>query len=109
MVNSAGDEGRAGKSEGPSESGTSPRRTVVREIRGIPRFLLREYLQDLGGTAAGDDRVEGPGWYARLETMEPFRLGSLSVGQTRLTMEIDQDIADEFLKRFELKTMRAGA
>jgi hypothetical protein len=82
---------------------------MVREMRGIPFFLLKEYLQDLGGTSTAEDRVEAPGWQVQLEKMEPFRLGSLAVGQTRLTIEIDEEIADEFLERFELKTLRAGA
>jgi hypothetical protein len=86
-----------------------PRRTIVREIRGIPFFLLREYLEELGGTATSDDRVEGPGWRAELEKMEPFRLGSLAVGQTRLILEIEDRLANEFMERFELKMLRAGA
>jgi hypothetical protein len=91
------------------ESAAPPRRTVVREIRGIPFFLLREYLEDLGGTSVGEARVEGPGWTARLAKMEPFSIGSLSVGQTRLVLEIEETLADEFMERFELKTLRAGA
>jgi hypothetical protein len=85
------------------------RRSIVREIRGVPLFLLREYLEDLGGTSTGEDRVEGPGWRADLVKMEPFRIGSLSVGQTKLTLEIEESQADEFLERLELKTLRAGA
>jgi hypothetical protein len=78
-------------------------------MRGIPFFLLKEYLQDLGGTVVAEDRVEGNGWQVHLERMEPFRLGSLSVGQTRLIIRIDPEVADEFMGRFELKTLRAGA
>jgi hypothetical protein len=91
------------KARGPT------RRTIVREIRGIPFFLIREYLEDLGGRSVGESRVEGPGWQADLERMEPFRIGSLSVGQTRLVLEIEDQLADEFMERFELKTLRAGA
>jgi len=91
------------------ESEQPPVRTVIREIRGIPFFLLREYLEDLGGTSQGDDRVEGQGWTAELTRMEPFRLGSLSVGQTRLVLEIEDSLADDFLAQFEMKTLRAGA
>ncbi len=82
---------------------------VEREMRGIPYFLLKEYLQELGGTLAAEDEVQGEGWAVRLEKMEPFRLGSLSVGQTRLTMEIREDVFDDFMARFSLKTLRAGA
>jgi hypothetical protein len=85
------------------------RRTIIREIRGIPLFLLREYLEELGGTSTSERRVDGPGWNAELEKMEPFRIGSLSVGQTRLILEIEDQLVDEFMERLELKTLRAGA
>ena len=87
----------------------NPMRHIVREMRGIPFFLLREYLEELGGKAVSEDRVEGSGWSVRLTRMEPFRLGSLSVGQTCLEIEIEEIQADEFMERFSMKTMRAGA
>lgn len=82
--------------------------TLVREMRGIPYFLLKEYLQEMGGTLEGDDFVRAEGWSVRLERMEPFRLGSLSVGQTRLTVEIEDHLVDGFLAQFGKKTLRAG-
>jgi hypothetical protein len=84
-------------------------KTIVREMRGIPYFLLKEYLQELGGTLVSENEVQGEGWTVRLEKMEPFRLKSLSVGQTRLHMDIREDVFDDFMERFALKTLRAGA
>jgi hypothetical protein len=84
-------------------------KTIVREMRGIPYFLLKEYLQELGGKLVTADVVAGEGWSVRLEKMEPFQLKSLSVGQTRLTMEIREDVYDDFMARFSIKTLRAGA
>ena len=92
-----------------TESDQPARRTIVREMRGIPFFLLREYLEELGGTAINEERVEGPGWQADLVRMEPFRLGSLSVGQTKVILEIEDHLVDDFMERFSLKTLRAGA
>ena len=83
--------------------------TIVREMRGIPYFLLVEYLQELGGRLEGENRIAGAGWRVQLEPMEPFRLGSLSVGQTRLIMELEDSISDDFQARFMKKTLRAGA
>lgn len=83
--------------------------TIVREIRGIPYFLLKEYLQDLGGHLVKRNLIAGDGWTARLERMEPFRLGSLEIGQTRMTLEMDDHIAEDFMERFSKKTFRAGA
>jgi len=83
--------------------------TIVRDMRGIPYFLLKEYLQELGGSLADENLILGDGWSVRLERMEPFRLGSLEVGQTRLTMELEDRISEDFQQRFFKKTLRAGA
>ncbi len=83
--------------------------TLVRELRGIPYFLLKEYLQELGGILVGENIVRGNGWTVTLERMESFHLGSLEVGQTRLTMELDELVAKDFLQRFDMKILRAGA
>ena len=83
--------------------------TIVREIRGIPLWLLREYLQEMGGTVVDDHFVRADGWNVRLTRLEPFRLGSLEVGQTRLDIAIDQGSVDEFSAAFDKKTLRAGA
>jgi hypothetical protein len=83
-------------------------RTMVHVMRGIPYYLLKEYLQELGGTLLGEDLIQGDGWRVKIEKLEPFRLFSLSVGQSRLTMELDERVADDFLERFKKKTFRAG-
>ena len=81
---------------------------ITHEMRGIPCFLLKEYLQEMGGTLVEENYIQGVGWSVRLEKMEPFRLGSLVVGQTRLTMELEDEVADDFRQRFAKKTLRAG-
>lgn len=83
--------------------------TIVREMRGIPFFLLKEYLQEMGGVETEENFIEGDGWAVRLEKMEPFRLHSISVGQTRLTMELEDYAAEKFIEVFGKKTLRAGA
>lgn len=82
---------------------------IVQEMRGIPYFLLIEYLQELGGRLVGENLITGDGWNAHLERMEPFRIGSLAVGQTRIIMELEDPIAKDFQERFLKKTLRAGA
>lgn len=82
---------------------------IVREMRGIPYFLLKEYLEEMGGTALSADQVQGPGWSVKLTRMEPFRLGSLSVGQTCLEIDIEEHLVDDFMEVFGKKTLRAGA
>ena len=77
-------------------------------MRGIPYFLLKEYLQEMGGKEIEENLIQGAGWNVRLERMEPHKIFSLSVGQTRLTVEMEDDVADDFIERFRKKTLRAG-
>ena len=81
---------------------------IEREIRGIPFFLLVEYLEEMGGIVVEEGHVQGPGWQAKLQRIEPFRIGSLEVGQSRLVFEIEDHLVDEFLEVFGKKTLRAG-
>jgi hypothetical protein len=83
--------------------------TISREIRGIPYFLIIEYLQEMGGKLVDEAFVEGPSWTVRLSRIDPFRLGSLVIGQTRLDINIEDDLLDDFLERLNKKTLRAGA
>lgn len=83
-------------------------RTIVHEMRGIPFFLLKEYLEEMGGREVEENLIKGEGWTVRLEKMEPFRMFSLSVGQARLTVELEEAVADDFVERFRKKTLRAG-
>ena len=82
--------------------------TIVREMRGIPFFLLKEYLEEMGGKPLNESQVQGPGWRVDMSRMEPFRIGSLEVGQTRLEIHIEDHAVDEFIKVFGQKTLRAG-
>jgi len=83
--------------------------TISREFRGIPHFLLLEYLQEMGGELVDEDLVEGPGWTVRLSRIEPFRLGSLVIGQTRFDIKIEDDLIEDFFGLLNKKTLRAGA
>jgi hypothetical protein len=87
---------------------STARKTIVREMRGIPYFMLYEYLEDMGGKPVSEDMVRAVNWEVRLERMKPFRIGSLEVGQTRLVIEIEEDAEAEFNRVFAMKTFRAG-
>ena len=81
----------------------------TREIRAIPLWLLREYLEELGGTADGEFRVVGPDWVVTLTQMEPFQIGSLRIGQVFFEMDAEPDVSARVQRLLDKKTMRAGA
>ena len=81
--------------------------SASREIRGIPIWLLREYLESAGGTSDGHS-VRGAGWQATLERIEDFRLGSLVVGQVRLDLVGEAEALATLLEVLEPRLVRAG-
>jgi hypothetical protein len=89
-----------------------------RVLRGIPRWLLVEYLEGLGGTAIEpggssgldeeEDLVAGDGWQARLTQMEDYKIGSLSSGQVRMVVTGDPDEVRGMLSRLAPRLFRGG-
>jgi len=79
----------------------------VREARGVPLWLVRDYLVEMGGRADGDT-VEGDGWTARLGQLDDFEVGSLKVGQIRIELEADEETMARLREELERKLLRAG-
>ncbi|MBX3060782.1 MAG: DUF1952 domain-containing protein [Anaerolineae bacterium] len=82
--------------------------TIERVIRGIPAWLMGEYLQEMGGTRVGDDRYTHPQWSATVQQIADYQIGSLVVGQIHFHVEADDAIITQFQKRLELKLLRGG-
>ncbi len=80
---------------------------VERAIHGVPIWLLQEYLQELGGVV-NEKTICGQGWEARLEKIEPYRIGSLSVGRVRLILEGDETVVVPLMEKLAWKTLRGG-
>src|SRR5210317_1194087 len=66
---------------------------------GIPLWLLREYLTELGGEVDGENRVVGEGWIASLSKVEPVELGSLRIGRVRLELKGNPDVIEQLKPR----------
>lgn len=80
----------------------------VREVRGIPLWLLREYLVEAGGTAEPEGVVRGDAWTVRLAQIEDYRVGSLRVGQIRVELEGTDEGFARLKAILEPKLLRAG-
>lgn len=81
---------------------------IERDVCGVPLWLLKEYLIDLGGNAVDTDRVKGRGWQAQLTQIEDVCIGSLSVGQVRVEIEGESDAMNLILPELEKRLLRAG-
>jgi hypothetical protein len=81
---------------------------TTRVIKCIPKWLLAEYLEEIGGQQAGDEQVRGNGWVVYLKQIDPFQRGSLCVGQVRMTIEGEPEAVEQLMILLAPKIMRAG-
>ncbi|MHC4410067.1 MAG: DUF1952 domain-containing protein [Planctomycetota bacterium] len=79
-----------------------------REIRGVPLWQIREYLEELGGRVLDDTHLEGDGWKATLAQIEDFQIGSLVVGQVHVLIEGEAATLTALEPRLDDKLIRAG-
>ena len=79
-----------------------------RELRGIPLWLIKIYLGEIGGLEEEGNEIRGQGWSANLTQLENFQVGSIQVGQVRLDLEIEDAVREEFIAALEKKLLRAG-
>jgi len=83
-------------------------RKIERKVHGVPLWLLKEYLEELGGKAQSDTKVTCEGWTATFERIENYTIGSLSIGRCRLEIEGSEEALDKLLPRLERKLTRGG-
>lgn len=77
--------------------------------RGIPKWLIEEYLFEMGGKVQEDGSIQGDGWTASIEEMPDYEVGSLSVADHRLHMSGEADALNELRLELQDKLLRAGA
>lgn len=82
--------------------------TVERVVRGIPAWLMGEYLQELGGVGQGNGRFAGPDWSAHVAQIEDFQIGSLRIGQIRFVLQGKNDAIVTLQQQLEVKLLRGG-
>ena len=82
--------------------------TYEREVRGIPLWLLQEYLEAEGGEAQESGEILGDGWAARLTQLEDYQIGSLRVGQVRIEIAGEAGPMAHLERVMEKKLIRGG-
>ncbi len=77
-------------------------------IRGVPLWLMREYLEQVGGRGQVNGWCQGDGWRARLTQVEDHAIGSLRVGQVKLEVEGEAGPVARARAGLEPKLLRGG-
>lgn len=78
------------------------------DVRGLPLWLLREYLLELGGQLASDGTLKGDGWRASLTQLEDDHIGVIHVGRVRLEVSASPTAWKHLRPALEKKLLRAG-
>ena len=82
--------------------------SLIREVHGVPAWLLKEYLIELGGEFGGENLVSGDGWIATFIRIGYFKIGSISVGRLRLQIDGDSEALQNLVPQLEMKLLRGG-
>ncbi len=81
---------------------------VEHDYYGVPLWLMKEYLMQLGGREVDENVIEGEGWRAELRKAERRHIGSLSVGGATTIFFGEQETLDVLFERLHWKTLRGG-
>jgi hypothetical protein len=77
-------------------------------LRGLPLWLLRQYLLDLGAVPSSPNELVGPGWRAELEQVKDYVIGSVRVGQVRLALTGQPAAVAALRQALAPRLLRAG-
>lgn len=80
----------------------------VHDYYGVPLWLMKSYLIDLGADEVGESVMAGDGWRAELRKAPVKRIGSLAVGGTTATFTGDAAALAALFERLHWKTLRGG-
>ena len=80
----------------------------MKRIYGIPLWLMKKYLTDLGGVETEENVLRGENWQATVRKAEPVRLGSLRVGRIEVEFSGGEAAVNALLEQLHWKTLRGG-
>jgi len=81
---------------------------MSKHIYGVPLWLMKDYLSDLGATEIEPDVMRGKGWQASVRKSEPARIGSPVVGRIEVEFTGDETAIEAVMEKLHWKTMRGG-
>ena len=75
---------------------------------GVPLWLMKKYLTDLGGIETEENVLVCDGWQAVVSGGEPAGIGSLVCGRIEVDLTGDEQAVDTLLDKLHWKSMRGG-
>ncbi len=81
---------------------------IRHEYHGVPQWLMKEYLADLGAVEQAENVMVAEGWQAVVSKAEPNRIGSLVIGGAAVEFSGEQAVLDAMFEKLHWKTLRGG-
>ena len=75
---------------------------------GIPIWMMKDYLAQLGARERAENVMQGAGWQAVLRKADLKHIGSLTIGGTSVSFSGDEDALRAMFDQLHWKTLRAG-
>ena len=75
---------------------------------GLPLFVMKKYLTDLGAVETEENLFTGDQWQAIVSKGEPAKIGSLRVGRVDVELSGDETAIKTMLEKLHWKTLRGG-
>ncbi len=83
---------------------------MIHEYAGVPPWLMKSYLADLGATEENAEVMQWPtGCRAIVRQAEPRQIGSLVIGGSTVEFCGCQGKLESLIEELEWKTLRIGA
>lgn len=75
---------------------------------GVPVWLMKEYLADLGAVETEENVLVGDGWRAVVRQAHPNHIGSLVIGGATVEFSGDEAALAALFEKLHWKTLRGG-
>jgi hypothetical protein len=75
---------------------------------GVPLWLMKKYLADLGAVETEESVLVADDWQAIVSKSEPVKIGSLVVGRIDVELSGDEAAIEAMLEKLKWKTLRGG-
>ncbi len=75
---------------------------------GVPVWLMKDYLADLGAVETEENVLVGDGWRAVVRKARPNHIGSLVIGGATVEFSGDEAALAALFEKLHWKTLRGG-
>lgn len=90
------------------EAGSPGQAAYTHDYYGVPDWLMKEYLTDLGAVEVEENVVATNGWRAVIRKAAPRHIKSLVVGGATVDFSGNEAALQEMFKKLHWKTLRGG-